>query len=227
MFRLTKLADYGIIILAHLAQHASVAGAGGHGPVRGPAARYAEGHEPLNARELAEHVDLPLPVVSKVLKTLTRAGVLESHRGAKGGYSLAHRPEELSVADMIDALDGPLALTQCSLGPAVCDLEQSCAVKSPWLVINRVVQNALASVTLADLVNPDFATQHAPLAGLALPASATDTASRSVPGSSPSAAGASSPPPAGRASPPSSGPSSRPSSPAVLADAGADEVHQR
>ena len=151
MFRLSKIADYGIIILAHLAQQGE----------DGTATRS------LAARELAEHVDLPLPMVSKVLKTLTRAGVLESHRGIKGGYSLAHRPEDLSVADMITALDGPLALTQCSLGPTACDLEQSCAVKSPWLVITRVVHDALASVTLADITNPAFATGHGPLASLA------------------------------------------------------------
>jgi FeS assembly SUF system regulator len=153
MFRLSKIADYGIVILAHLAQHPGERG--GEGPATS-----------MNARELAEHVELPLPVVSKVLKTLTRAGVLESQRGVKGGYALAHRPDELSVADMITALDGPLAITQCNLGPSVCDLERSCAVKSPWLVINRVVHNALASVTLADLASPAFANQHAPLAGL-------------------------------------------------------------
>ena len=68
---------------------------------------------------------------------------------------------------MITALEGPLALTQCNLGPSVCDLEASCAVKSPWLVINRVVHYALSSVTLADLANPDFAAQHGPIAGLA------------------------------------------------------------
>jgi len=157
MFRLSKIADYGIIILAHLAQRDGAEAESGTGTAP----------RSLNARELSEHADLPLPMVSKVLKTLTRAGVLESHRGAKGGYSLAHRPEELSVADMITALDGPLALTQCSLGPAVCDLEQRCAVKSPWLVINRVVHNALASVTLADLTSPAFAAQHTSLAGLA------------------------------------------------------------
>ena len=71
-----------------------------------------------------------------------------------------------SVADMITALDGPLALTQCNLGPDSCDLEQNCAVKSPWLVINHVVHNALASVTLADLTNPAFANQHWPVVGL-------------------------------------------------------------
>jgi len=156
MFRLSKITDYGIVILAHLAQHAlgqSVAGD-------------AAGADPQTARELAEQVDLPVPIVSKVLKALTRAGVLESQRGSKGGYTLAHRPEELTVAEMISALDGPLALTQCNLGPHICDLDASCSVKTPWLVINRVVHYALSSVTLADLANPEFAAQHAPLAGL-------------------------------------------------------------
>jgi FeS assembly SUF system regulator len=119
-----------------------------------------------SARELAERVDLPVPVVSKVLKTLTRAGILESHRGSKGGYSLVRRAELLTVAEMITALDGPLALTQCSASPSVCDLEDTCAIRNPWQVINQVVHHALASVTLADLTNPDFAAQHAPLATL-------------------------------------------------------------
>jgi FeS assembly SUF system regulator len=207
MFRLSKIADYGIIILAHLAQHA--------GQELDGAPRS------LNARELAEHVDLPLPIVSKVLKTLTRAGVLESQRGAKGGYSLAHRPEDLSVADMITALDGPLALTQCSLGPAVCDLEESCAVKSPWLVINRVVHNALASVTLADLTSPAFATQHAPLAGLVHVAEGAALPMASAAGGSRTGAAAGSRIAAG-ASRNTDGPHSPTS---VMADAGTDEVH--
>ena len=157
MFRLSKLTDYGIVILAEMARRSS----------RGESAETPEGSSSLNARELAEHVDLPLPVVSKVLKALTRAEILTSQRGTKGGYSLAREPEELTVAEMIAALDGPLALTQCNEGPAVCDLEATCSVKSPWLVINHVVQNALASITLADLTNPVFTAQHAPLAGLA------------------------------------------------------------
>ena len=157
MFRLSKVADYGIIILARFAQDTRV-----------PAREKSPPTSPsLTAREAAERVELPLPIVSKVLKTLTRAGVLSSHRGVKGGYSLALRPSELSVADMITALDGPLALTQCNLGPHVCDLEQNCSVKGPWLVINNVVHSALASVTLADLTNPAFAEQPGPLLGLA------------------------------------------------------------
>jgi len=121
----------------------------------------------MNARELASHVDLPLPVVSKVLKALTRANILESQRGTKGGYSLAREPDELTVAEMIAALDGPLALTQCSQGPSVCDLEATCSIKNPWQVINHVVQNSLASITLADLTSPVFSGQLAPLAELA------------------------------------------------------------
>ena len=156
MFRLSKLTDYGIVILAELARSAT-----------GDEASPAGDPKPnLNARELAQHVDLPLPVVSKVLKALTRAEILDSQRGTKGGYSLARKPEDLTVAEMIAALDGPLALTQCSEGPSICDHEATCAIKSPWQVINDVVQNALASITLADLTNPGFAAQHAPLAGL-------------------------------------------------------------
>jgi FeS assembly SUF system regulator len=169
MFRLSKITDYGIVILAHFARLDAET------PARTERGQHDFQTPSLNARELAQQVDLPVPMVSKVLKTLTRAGVLESQRGSKGGYSLIRRPEELSVSEMITALDGPLALTQCNLGPSVCDIEQSCAIRSPWLVINQVVQYVLASVTLADLTNPDFTAQYAPLTtlglkGLTLPA---------------------------------------------------------
>ena len=157
MFRLSKITDYGIVILAEMAQRSLAAQGEGS----------SETARSLNARELASHVELPLPVVSKVLKALTRANILESQRGTKGGYSLAREPEELTVAEMIAALDGPLALTQCSQGPSVCDLEATCSIKNPWQVINHVVQNSLASITLADLTSPVFSGQLAPLAELA------------------------------------------------------------
>ncbi|MCS5635050.1 MAG: SUF system Fe-S cluster assembly regulator [Myxococcota bacterium] len=157
MFRLSKITDYGIVILAEMAQRSLAAR-------RGESSKAAPS---LNARELANHVELPLPVVSKVLKALTRANILESQRGTKGGYSLAREPEELSVAEMIAALDGPLALTQCSQGPAICDLEATCSIRNPWLVINHVVQNSLAGITLADLTSPVFSGQLAPLTDLA------------------------------------------------------------
>lgn len=157
MFRLNRLTDYGIVLLAHLARVEATE----HSLESG---EYVDGPKcARNARELAAEVDLPVPVVSKILKSLTRAGMLESQRGAKGGYSLARRPEELSVAEMITALDGPLALTQCSAGPATCEHEGSCGMRSPWQVINQVVEYALAGVSLADLINPSFPGQLDPL----------------------------------------------------------------
>ena len=163
MFRLSKITDYGIVILADMARHAT-----GPSVAAPPSAR----HESFTARELAEHVELPMPIVSKVLKSLARAGILDSQRGAKGGYALAHRPEEINVADMISALDGPLALTQCAAGPAICDLETSCSIRNPWQVINQVVHYALASITLADLINPDFIEHMSPISRLGMLAQA-------------------------------------------------------
>ena len=141
MFRLSKTTDYGIVLLARLAQDS---GAG-----------------PRNARELAQCLDLPVPMVSKVLKALAKEGLLVSQRGSKGGYRLAQEPEELTVSEMIRVLEGPVALTDCAIGPALCEHETMCAVREPWQLISRVVEKALADVTLADLVrgrpSPAFA----------------------------------------------------------------------
>lgn len=165
MFRLSKITDYGIVLLAHLAREAAAG--------RGESL-------PHTARELAGEVDLPVPVVSKILKQLAREGVLESQRGSKGGYSLTRQPEELNVAEMIGALEGPVALTQCSIGPALCAHEGRCAVRSPWQVINNVVHYALAGVTLADLVDPGFAAELTPLR-LSDPSAAEDSSTHTAP----------------------------------------------
>ncbi|MEZ4334684.1 MAG: SUF system Fe-S cluster assembly regulator [Myxococcota bacterium] len=132
MFRLSKTTDYGIVLMAQLAS--------------------TPDRSPLNARELAASADLPAPMVSKILKALAREGLLISQRGSKGGYQLARLPEELSVSEMIRVLEGPVALTDCAIGPTLCSHESLCAVREPWQVINRVVERALADVTLADLV---------------------------------------------------------------------------
>lgn len=158
MIRLSKITDYGILILAELTHPRHSESEAGEGAKASS-----------NARELSRRVELPLPMVSKVLKTLTRAGVLVSHRGAQGGYALAIRPEDLTVADIIAALEGPVTLTECSAGPSLCDHEDSCRVRSPLLVINHVIQNALSSITLSDLLNPLFASQLSPLSLLAEP----------------------------------------------------------
>jgi len=132
MFRLSKATDYGIVLMAQLAGDPT--------------------HASHNARELAECVDLPIPMVSKILKALAREGLLESQRGSKGGYRLARAPEDLPVAEMIRVLEGPVALTDCAIGPELCEHETMCAVREPWQKINRLVERALADVTLADLV---------------------------------------------------------------------------
>lgn len=133
MIRLSRLSDYGIVLMAQLAGRAVGA--------------------PSNAREVAAEVHLPLPVVSKVLKALARCGLLVSHRGAKGGYSLARPPSEITAAEMIAALEGPIGLTECVAHPGQCVQEASCHVREPWQRINSVVRRALAQVTLADLVS--------------------------------------------------------------------------
>jgi FeS assembly SUF system regulator len=134
MIRLSRLTDYGIVLMATLAQ-------GDEGATH-------------NARELAAEVGLPDPVVSKLLKTLARGGLLESHRGAKGGYSLARSPREISVPEMIEVLEGPIHLTDCAQHSGACEKEPSCQVREPWQLINAAVHDALARISLADLAAP-------------------------------------------------------------------------
>ena len=134
MIRISRITDYGIVLMAHLAER--------------------NGDKPRNAREVAESTQLPLPVVSKILKALAREGLLVSHRGAKGGYSLGRDSSEILVTEMIGALEGPFGLTECTTHPGACPQESDCHVREPWQRINRVVYDALAHITLADLVGP-------------------------------------------------------------------------
>lgn len=133
MIRMSKLTDYGMLLLVQLAK--------------------TDAPGPRTARDLAAAAQLPLPVVSKLLKALARDGLLASHRGARGGYALARRPETLSVAEVIGILEGPIALTECGAHPGQCSQEQECNLREPWQRINAVIQYALARVTLADLVH--------------------------------------------------------------------------
>jgi FeS assembly SUF system regulator len=93
--------------------------------------------------------------VSKILKMLSRAELLVSHRGVKGGYSLARLPDEVSIAQIIDAIEGPIAMTECSAtAPGLCELEPVCPVRSNWRKINRAVREALEKLTLAEMTHP-------------------------------------------------------------------------
>jgi len=133
MLRMAKLTDYGIVLLSQFA------------------ARQDAG--PLTARELAEIAKLPQPTVGKLLKQLSHNGLLTSLRGTKGGYSLARPAHEITVAQIIEALEGPMALTECQ-APGICEQERFCSVKPNWLVINRTVREALSNVSLADMTRP-------------------------------------------------------------------------
>jgi FeS assembly SUF system regulator len=134
VIRLSRLSDYGIVLMAHLAG--------------------LDDEAPHNAREVAAEAGLPLPVVSKLLKSLARQGLLVSHRGAKGGYTLARPPADVTASEMIAALEGPIGLTECTVHPGQCTQEPSCHVREPWQRINDVVRRALSEVTLADLAQP-------------------------------------------------------------------------
>ena len=134
MIRMTKQADYGIVLLTRLA---------------GEPARV------FSAAELAEAVHLPGPTVSKIMKLLARGGVLESHRGVKGGYCLARAAERISVAEIITALDGPIAITECiDDSPGECAQEPICAVRGNWQRINDGIRQALEAINLAEMSIP-------------------------------------------------------------------------
>jgi FeS assembly SUF system regulator len=135
VFRITKLTDYGVRLLAAFAS-------------RPPA-------EPRNAKEIAAEVGLPLPTVSKILKALSRGGILISHRGARGGYSLSRPPDRVSVAEIIRALEGPFAITECgATAPGSCAQEGLCGVRANWRLINDAVAGALERITLSEMVRP-------------------------------------------------------------------------
>lgn len=131
---MTKTADYGIVLMTHLAGRSD---------------------RIFTAVELSNEAQLPHPTVSKILKMLARDGLLASHRGAKGGYSLARGPEQIPVIDIITALDGPIGITECiDNTPGECGQESVCPVKGNWQRINDAIRRALASITLAEMIPP-------------------------------------------------------------------------
>ncbi len=133
MLRISKLTDYAIIVLGQMAQ---------------------DSEHTQTAAGLAEATGLAAPTVSKILKSLGKAGILKSTRGAHGGYLLAQSPESTSVAAVIFALEGPIALTECEGERGGCQQSSSCNARGSWDVINRAVRAALESVSLADMARP-------------------------------------------------------------------------
>jgi len=133
MLRITKEADYGIMLLVYMA-----------GRARG---------EIHTAREAAEWSGLPLPMVSKILRSLAREKILDSHRGVSGGYSLTREPAETSVAEVIRALEGPISMVQCGTDPGACDQEPVCPTRINWARISVEVERALERVPISEMVS--------------------------------------------------------------------------
>ncbi|MBV8972460.1 MAG: SUF system Fe-S cluster assembly regulator [Sphingomonadaceae bacterium] len=138
MLRLTNLADYAVVVMT--------------------AAARCDG-DCLSAGAVAARTGIPVPTVAKVMGLLKRGGLLASSRGVAGGFRLARAAAAISVADIIEAVEGPIALTNCQHGPdhepvSACALEGSCAVRPHWRPINLAVRTALAAVTLGDLAAP-------------------------------------------------------------------------
>ena len=133
MLRVTKLTDYASVVLTVLASDpASV----------------------LSASELAERAGLEVPTVAKLLKPLAQAGLVDGFRGANGGYRLARDAAEISLVEIVEAMEGPLGMTECSVHAGQCGIEESCGVRANWRRINDVVADALRGVSLAQMLGP-------------------------------------------------------------------------
>lgn len=133
MLRISRLTDYAFILLHRLSDG---------------------DEEVVSCSSLAESTPLPLPTVRKVCKKLAKQGLLVSHQGAHGGYELARPPAEVSAAEVISAMEGPIAVTLCSEGAGECEIEHDCPTSQSWRVINAAIRSALDGLTLADMKEP-------------------------------------------------------------------------
>lgn len=131
MLRISKLTDYGTVVLAHLAGNTGVV---------------------CSAADVSNATGIAPPTVSKLLKSLARANLVSSTRGANGGYCLSRNPREISAADVIDALEGPVSITECSASDSHCNIEAVCSVGNAWKRINLAIRRALQDVSLNDLL---------------------------------------------------------------------------
>lgn len=133
MLRISKMTDYAIMVMVEL--HASPG-------------------DVLSAHALAERSRLELPTVSKVLKLLVKAGLVESFRGATGGYSMERKALDISVAEIITAIEGPIAMTECSAEPGLCAQEANCDLRGNWQRISVAIAEAMEGVSLAEMAEP-------------------------------------------------------------------------
>ncbi len=140
MIKLSRMADYGVVLMTQLARASGTV---------------------TTAADLSATCALPLPTVSKLLKQLAQEGLLSSHRGTKGGYALARAADDISMADIIGAVEGPIALTDCiEADGTICEIEALCPTRTNWRRINDVLTEALDGVSLTEMARPtiDFMT---------------------------------------------------------------------
>ena len=143
MLRLSKRADYALIAMKHLALHGDCGSS--------------------SAREIAGLYDIPIELMAKVLQRLVRGGLLASQQGTRGGYQLARMPVQISIADVIQAIDGPVTVTACSTEDGQCEQFSKCNVRDPlWRVRERIL-SALGECTIADLAADPPPTVPAPV----------------------------------------------------------------
>ncbi|MDR3448486.1 MAG: SUF system Fe-S cluster assembly regulator [Alphaproteobacteria bacterium] len=133
MIRLSRLTDYAVALLSYMGK--------------------GDTEALWTAPDLTEKSGLPLPTVAKVLKLLAKSGLIAAQRGASGGYRLTRPQSAISVAAIIEAMDGPIAITDCSAGSehTGCNIEKICPMSDGWNKVNRAVRKALEDVTLAEM----------------------------------------------------------------------------
>lgn len=134
MLKLSKMTDYAAVLMAHIARTPD---------------------QLFTATDIAEQVQIPKPTVSKALKMLQKSGLLVSHRGAQGGYGLSRPPKQITASDIIVAIEGPFAMTDCSQEDALCDLQDTCGVADNWQRVSLAMHQLLQSITLVQLAQKE------------------------------------------------------------------------
>ena len=150
MLRLSKKADYALMAMKHLAGKARLA--------EGRPREGGAGVQSTSAREIAEQYDIPIELLAKVLQRIVRTGLLASTQGTRGGYTLNRPSKLISIADVIQAIDGPFTVTACSTEKHDCEQYSKCSVRDPlWQIRERIVA-ALGTVTLSEMASDDVMT---------------------------------------------------------------------
>ena len=133
MLRVSRLTDYATVVMTCMAAHPD---------------------DVLSTAQIADEARLELPTVSKLLKALGHAGLVESFRGVNGGYRLSRPAGEISLAQIVEAMEGPIGMTECSIAEGQCERAPQCSVRGSWQQVNHVVERALKAMSLADMLAP-------------------------------------------------------------------------